>query len=322
MTSRDQSSGSWWTSSAVHAIAPISEAEGAEMLRELAPDAGSEDDAVHLARRLGGLPLALLLVGKYLAMTSGDLVLPESEVPRTFTAYGQALDAEFAEAVAALPHDPHGPLGRTWEMSLDLLEMRGIVAARPLFRLISFFAPEPLPVVLLRRSGLAITNDFKDLSSSGLEAAVRGLLGCGLLHRRRFEGLGSTAETLIIHPLVREITRTQPAAVEAAPVYSTLSTTLLAMVAKGLTRWPRRTGLCGGCCCRTASMSRQTRRPLPRWSTECEAISRTGRRYTRSSQASGQWRRSSSVMPWPPTHVPLPTTAQGLSWLHGTTLPC
>ncbi|WP_186001359.1 FxSxx-COOH system tetratricopeptide repeat protein [Streptomyces sp. IB201691-2A2] len=243
VTSRDQSSGSWWTSSALHAVAPIADAEGAEMLRELAPAAGSEGDAVHLARRLGGLPLALLLVGKYLAMTSGDLVLPESEVPRTFAAYREALEAEFAEAVAALPHDPHGPLACTWEMSLDLLEMRGIVAARPLFRLISFFAPEPLPVALLRRSVLAATNDFKDLSSSGLEAAVRGLLGCGLLHRRRFEGLGSTAETLIVHPLVREITRTQPAAVEAAPVYSTLSTALLAMVAKGLdpvapANWP------------------------------------------------------------------------------------
>ncbi|TDC99441.1 tetratricopeptide repeat protein [Nonomuraea deserti] len=243
VTSRDQRSESWWTSAAIHAVAPISEAEGAEMLRELAPDAGPKGDAVHLARQLGGLPLALLLVGKYLAMTSGDLVLPESEVPRTFAAYRESLDTEFAEAITALPHDPHGPLARTWEMSLDLLEMRGTVAARPLFRLISFFAPEPLPVALLRRNVLAAANDFKNLSSSGLEAAVRGLLGCGLLHRRRFEGLGSTAETLIVHPLVREITRTQPAAIEAASVYATLSTALLATVAKGLdpivpANWP------------------------------------------------------------------------------------
>ena len=243
VTSRDQGPRSWWTSAAVHSVGPISEAQGAAMLRELAPGAGSEDEAARLARRLGGLPLALLLVGKYLAMTSGDLVLPESEAPRTFAAYQEALDAEFAEAVAALPQDPHGPLARTWEMSLDLLELRGTAAARPLFRLISFFAPEPLPVALLRRSVLATANDFAVLSSAQLDAAVRDLLGCGLLHRRRFEGRGSAIETLIVHPLVQEITRTQPVTVAAAPLYSTLSAALLAIAAKGIdpaapVNWP------------------------------------------------------------------------------------
>ncbi|MCY0942015.1 FxSxx-COOH system tetratricopeptide repeat protein [Streptomyces antarcticus] len=243
VTSRDQGSGSWWTAATVHPIVPIPEAQGAAILRELAPDAGSEGEAASLARRLGGLPLALVLVGKYLAMTSGDPILPESEAPRTFAAYRMALDTEFAEAVAALPHDPHGPLARTWEMSLDLLEMRGTAAARPLFQLISFFAPEPLPVALLRRSVLAAANDFTGLSSSELDAAVRGLTGCGLLNRRCFEGNGSTVETLIVHPLVREITHTQPATTALAPEYSTLTAALLAKVAKGIdpanpSSWP------------------------------------------------------------------------------------
>lgn len=243
VTSRDHDPGSWWTSVAVHPVVPISEPQGAAILRELAPGAGSDGEAVRLARRLGGLPLALLLVGKYLAMTSSDLMLPESEVPRTFAACREALDMELAETVAALPHDPHGPLAHTWEMSLELLEMRGTVAARPLFRLISFFAPEPLPVALLRKSVLSAANDFADLSPAELDAGVRGLLGCGLLHRRRFEGHGSTVETLIVHPLVREITRMQPPTVALAPVYSTLSAALLTMVAKGLdpadpVNWP------------------------------------------------------------------------------------
>ncbi|MFK0194902.1 tetratricopeptide repeat protein [Kitasatospora sp. NPDC090308] len=243
VTSRDHAPGSWWTSTEVHHVGPISEVQGAALLRELAPSAGPEGDAACLARRLGGLPLALLLVGKYLAMTSIDLMLPESEAPRTFAAYQEALDAEFTEAIAALPHDLHAPLAQTWEMSLDLLEMRGMTAARPLFRLISFFASEPLPAVLLRRSVLAAANDFAGLSSSDLDVAVRGLLGCGLLHRRRFHGHGSTLETLVVHPLVREITRTQPAAISATPVYSTLSAALLAMVAKGIAptapaNWP------------------------------------------------------------------------------------
>ncbi|MEU9159915.1 tetratricopeptide repeat protein [Streptomyces sp. NPDC048424] len=243
VTSRDQDSGSWGKEATMHPVAPISEAEGGEMLRELAPGAGSEEEAVSLARRLGGLPLGLVLVGKYLAMTSGDVMLPESRAPRTFAAFRASLDAAFAETVAVLPHDPHGPLSRTWEMSLDLLEMRHLAAARPLFRLISFFGPDPLPVNVLRSSALAAATDFRGLSPSGLDAAVRGLLGCGLLSRRRVEVNGSTLETLIVQPLVREITHTQPDTVAGAPVYSTLAVVLLSVVAKEIdpaapSHWP------------------------------------------------------------------------------------
>ncbi|MFD3468102.1 tetratricopeptide repeat protein [Streptomyces sp. NPDC058682] len=243
VTSRDQGSSSWWTSAVIHPVDLISEAQGAEILRELAPRAGSEAEAVSLTKRLGGLPIALVLVGKYLAMTTDDLVLPESDAPRTFAAYRKALDSEFVETVAALPHKPAGPLARTWEMSLDLLEMRGTAAARPLFRLISFFAPEPLPVSLLRSSVLATASEFAGLSPSELDAAVRGLLGCGLLQRKHIEGHGSTVEALAVHPLVREITHAQPATVALAPVYSTMTAALLATVAKrldpaALSSWP------------------------------------------------------------------------------------
>ncbi|MEU9081151.1 FxSxx-COOH system tetratricopeptide repeat protein [Streptomyces sp. NPDC048357] len=243
VTSRDQDSGSWGKPVTMHPVAPISDAEGGAMLRELAPGAGSENEAVSLARRLGGLPLGLVLVGRYLAMTSGDVVLPESRAPRTFAALRRSLDAEFARTVAVLPHDPYGPLSRTWELSLDLLERRGLAAARPLFRLISFFGPDPLPVDVLLSSVLGSTTDFTGLSPSGLDAAVRGLLGCGLLSRRRVEGNGSTLEALIVQPLVREITHTQPDTVARAAVYSTLTVALLSVVAKGIdpaapSHWP------------------------------------------------------------------------------------
>ncbi|MFE1193485.1 tetratricopeptide repeat protein [Streptomyces olivaceoviridis] len=243
VTSREQRPAAWWRQAAVHTVDPIGEAHGAAMLRELAPRAGTEEEARSLSRRLGGLPLALLLVGRYLAMTSDDPVLPESHTPRSFAAYRAALDREFPETVSALSHDPSGPLTRTWEMSLDLLEAKGAVVARPLFRLISFFAPEPLPVVLLIGSVLARASVFAGLSATGMEEAVRGLLGCGLLNRRRIEADGTTVDTLVVHPLVREITRMQPDAVAGAPEYTTLAVVLLAKVAGGLpsddtSTWP------------------------------------------------------------------------------------
>ncbi|WP_208881800.1 tetratricopeptide repeat protein [Streptomyces sp. PBH53] len=243
ITSREQRPAAWWKQATVHAVDPIGEAHGAAMLRELAPRAGTEEEARSLSRRLGGLPLALLLVGKYLAVTSDDPVLPESHTPRSFTAYRAALDREFPGTVSALSHDPSGPLTRTWEMSLDLLEAKGAAVARPLFRLISFFAPDPLPVQLLIGSVLARASVFAGLTATGLEEAVRGLLGCGLLHRRRIEADGATVDALVVHPLVREITRMQPDAVAGAPAYTNLSVVLLERVASGLpsddtSTWP------------------------------------------------------------------------------------
>ncbi|GLP63583.1 hypothetical protein TUSST3_02040 [Streptomyces sp. TUS-ST3] len=234
VTSRDRRPASWWKQATVHAVDPVDAAHGAAMLCELAPLAGSDLDARSLARRLGGLPLALLLVGRYLAMTSDDPILPESSTPRSFSAYQAALDAEFSDTVSALSHDPHGPLTRTWEMSLDLLEAKGATAARPLFRLASFFAPDPLPTDVLRRSVLELASMFQGLPETALEDAVRGLLGCGLLHRRRVETEGAALDTLVVHPLIREITRVQPDAVADAPEYTTLSVVLLAEVTSAL----------------------------------------------------------------------------------------
>lgn len=232
VTSRDQRPSSWWKEAVIHPIGTINDVDGAGVLIELAPDAGTLDQAQQLARRLGGLPLALLLVGRYLAMTSTDPVLPESRTPRSFDEYRAALDGEFSDTISSLAPSPNDRLlGRTWEMSLDLLAANGISMARPLFRLVSFFATDPLPVVLLRPSLLKTGGMFAGLTTSDLEAAVRGLLTFGLLHRSSSGGDRSTNETMTIHPFVREITRIQPDTVEQAPAYSTLCVVSLYMVA-------------------------------------------------------------------------------------------
>ena len=52
--------------SAAPEIGELREADAAQMLLELAPSAGEEDEARALARRLGGHPLSLRLAGSYL----------------------------------------------------------------------------------------------------------------------------------------------------------------------------------------------------------------------------------------------------------------
>ncbi|MCE0447147.1 hypothetical protein LT493_30375 [Streptomyces tricolor] len=220
-------------------------------------DRGRGTEPVPAARRSAARPVARGQVPRRDQRRSGA---PGSHTPRSFTAYRAALDREFPGTVSALSHDPSGPLTRTWEMSLDLLEAKGAAVARPLFRLISFFAPDPLPVQLLIGSVLARASVFAGLSATGLEEAVRGLLGCGLLHRRRIEADGATVDTLVVHPLVQEITRMQPDAVAGrARVHDPVRRPAGKGWPVGCRATTRRPGRCGVCSRRTA----RTRRPTP-----------------------------------------------------------
>ncbi|MDQ2882872.1 MAG: tetratricopeptide repeat protein [Actinomycetota bacterium] len=233
VTSRDQRAATWGRRAVVRTIVPISDVDGAAVLAELAPEAGSDDEARSLANRLGGLPLALMLVGSYLARTSSDPALPESRTPRSFAEYNAALDAAFPDAISSLPHSWR--LSCAWELSLDLLESRGITAARPLLRLIAFFTPNPLPTMVLKISIMKReVGLFADLDAAALEAAVHGLIGFGLLRRHRTSADPRAAEAFVLHPLVGEITRNQPDAAEHAALYRTLRVALLGKTAAEL----------------------------------------------------------------------------------------
>ncbi|MGW7463730.1 AAA family ATPase [Streptomyces xantholiticus] len=83
ITTRDTSAITWGPCAHLLRLAPLQAVPAGQVVRDLAPDAGSADQAQELADRLGGLPLALRAVGAYLAT-------PTSRY-RTFTAYQQAL---------------------------------------------------------------------------------------------------------------------------------------------------------------------------------------------------------------------------------------
>ena len=124
MTSRDGSSSAWGRHARIVHIDPLEEGDGARVLLDRAPRAGTEPEARDLARRLGGLPLALHLAGSYLSS--------EAALLRSFREYLLALD-DLGSRHRLLtsrpdldaPADKRQILVRTWELSLDTLSRNG-----------------------------------------------------------------------------------------------------------------------------------------------------------------------------------------------------
>lgn len=225
VTSRDHRPTAWGRHAVIREVLPISDVDGAVVLRELAPDGGTEDEARRLAARLGGLPLALVLVGAYLARTGTGPALPESRHPRSFAEYTAALDTEFPDTIAPLGDQL---LVRTWERSLDLLESQGVPAARPLFRLLAFFSAPVVPAVLLVSSVLRrVPTLFPDLEVADLEQAVDGLIAFGLLGHRRVSVASVHVDTFVLHTLIGEVTRIQPDALANGAHYRSLRLAVL-----------------------------------------------------------------------------------------------
>jgi hypothetical protein len=245
VTSRYGEPAIWGRQALVRRLGPLSELDAARALLDLAPRAGNPGQAAALARRLGGLPLALHMVGR--ALGSG--------VSRwsSFAAYRQALDAESGGPDMLSP-DPGTPLAddqraaivRTWELSLDDLARRGLPYARDVLRLLSCFAPSvPVPVDLLYEGGHhgALLNQAGIGSRSvRMEQALRGLARVGLIE------VIAGQQAVSVHPLIADTSRARllaPSRSEPGPVPVWQTATALVVAAVGSLRrdrpdhWPR-----------------------------------------------------------------------------------
>ncbi|MFE5793105.1 FxSxx-COOH system tetratricopeptide repeat protein [Streptomyces sp. NPDC056503] len=203
VTSRVTDPTVWGGSATLVRLTPLPEQDGAQVLLDTSPGAGTTGEAQLLADRLGGLPLALHAVGRYLAAPAGR--------HRTFTAYRQALDTELAGLLGAEhpratdPDVARTVVRHTWDLSLDQLTHDGTTLARPLLRLLSLLAPAPIPLsfltpeLLTRATGLPAT-------TVTVEAAVNGLHTYGLLEAAVGAGGEPTPGLAVLHPLIREIT--------------------------------------------------------------------------------------------------------------------
>jgi tetratricopeptide (TPR) repeat protein len=258
VTSRDGSAGTWgppgnWITT--HRVGLLSAADGSLVLRELAgEDAGPEASALALAQRLGGLPLALRHAGLYIAearrMPRG---LSADGECGTFDAYLAAMDhgAQVMPGTRTPPstltgQQVRGLIGQTWELSLDLLDRRGLPECRPLLRLLACLQQAPVAYGLLRPAVLARSASFPGIDKHRLWELVQALAGLGLADLQHDPAASdpATADSLVLHPLVRLAGRRSPEVQQDVYGYAALLTALLASAADGLdprdpASWPR-----------------------------------------------------------------------------------
>ena len=145
--------------------------------------AGTIEQATVLAERLGGLPLALGIAGQTISQVRRTGVAGS---PATFAGYRTALDTgeapTMSSAAGALSEaQARRTIDRTWELSLDLLDTRGLPQARTLLRLLATFADAPIPTHLLAPATLAASAILPDLTGEHLATLLQALAGVGLI---------------------------------------------------------------------------------------------------------------------------------------------
>ncbi|MFF2951660.1 tetratricopeptide repeat protein [Kitasatospora sp. NPDC057965] len=213
VTTREGTAATWGPAARLHPLRPLTgerAEDAARILRDHAPDgAGTEAEALALAARLGGLPLALRLAGTYL--TEAARTPAPFRAPGTPTGY-----ADYQRAWEAGPQglDPEHALSRTWAMSLDLLEQRGHSHARHLLELIASFADADLPyALLLTPDRLAGIGPLAALDGPALWQHLTALAAFGLIDLP--DPAPDAPPVLRMHPLVRDASRTAEAGATA-----------------------------------------------------------------------------------------------------------
>lgn len=231
VTTRDGSPRIWGAEPAwigLHQVESLHADDAAEVLCEIAPaTAGSRAEAVEIAVRLGGLPLALRRAGGHLREASGvPAHLTWPGLARTFSEYRSELDHGRYEVLEppARSSSSRPPLTRTWDLSLDRLDARGAQNTRALFRVLSSFASAPIPSALLLDPDMLEASPLAPIGppEAGSPAqrlwtslsAMAGIGMVGLAHGSA--DAGAEGHTVTLPPLLKALyrPRTGPAFVE------------------------------------------------------------------------------------------------------------
>jgi len=231
VTSRRTDEEVWGASSRIHALSVLNDVDGAQVLLDLAPTAGSVTDAQGLSARLGGMPLALHLAGHHI---SDPLT-----VVHTFAAYTRELERRFSVLLAEPGTRPHEAdrkraVTTTWDISLDDLNTRGYRQVHGVLQVISCFAPAtPIPLALLTEDVISDQVQLTDDATRRevLDESIRGLRSVGLID---LDSLPATGEermrTLLIHPLVAETTLRKMSAAELQVVLARATQATAALI--------------------------------------------------------------------------------------------
>lgn len=265
VTTRDGSTRTWGSGAGhwlrLRPVGRLADADGALLLTDLAGDAaGSLEAAQRLSGRLGGLPLALRLAGRFLREAiEMPADLSQSE-PRTFDDYAQALDEgrhrellDGAQEPAPAATRIRERIGHTWELSLDLLDLRGMRWARPTLRLLSCFGPAPVSFGrLLQPAVLSSSALFCGITAKQLWSGLRGLADFGLVDLQQERADAAVVSTLVIHPLVRDTSRCHAEVAAQSTEYLQLIIRLLVDASRDLDpknhlSWPRWQAIASHC---------------------------------------------------------------------------
>ena len=220
-------------------IPPLHQQDGAEVLLNLAPQAGTHTEAVKLAVRLGGLPLALQISGAALqaAWSMPDSWASGAGVPRSFEDYRQALDTNFEGVFARTP--PGGKtnaeidrelVGQTWELTLAQLTAYGHPEATPLLRLLACLGDSPIPFELLLDTDiLATIPGLEGIDLHRLWTTLEKLNSFSLISLAGYDATSdAAARRLVLHTLVRDTNRLHPDVRDNLDLYcAALSKTLI-----------------------------------------------------------------------------------------------
>jgi plasmid stability protein len=216
VTSRDGSAASWGAWCRRYRLESLPADPAAAMLADHAgrlPALGGVDDARLLAGRLGGLPLALKIAGSYLAEAAAiPVAFADSSAIRSYRQYLDAVQGGAAETLSPAPGSQltdaqaRGLVGRTWELTLDLLDARPMPEARGILTLLASFAAAPVPYQVLLDPGLLAGFPlFPGITGPRLWQVLKTLDDFGLVD------LGTEGPHTIpvarLHPLVRDTSR-------------------------------------------------------------------------------------------------------------------
>jgi tetratricopeptide (TPR) repeat protein len=218
VTSRDGSQESWGSWPERHRLEMLPADPAAGVLADHAghhPGLDSERDARLLAVRLGGLPLALKIAGSYLAVAAAiPAAFADIGVIRTYRQSQEAIQAgELGKVFPApgwqlTPEQARGLIGRTWDLTLDLLDARSLPEARQLLRLLASFADAPVPYeLLLHPDTVAASAPLRDITGSRLWQALNALDDFGLIDLDTSGQSPAAIPVARLHPLVRDTSR-------------------------------------------------------------------------------------------------------------------
>ncbi|MER5662807.1 tetratricopeptide repeat protein [Streptomyces mirabilis] len=248
VTSRSQSN--WPSNSMVHLVRSLDEVDGAALLLERAPGAGSVDQARQLAVALGCLPLALHQAAAYVNSVA-ESPLPDPVV-RDFETYTRAIWSRIDKAPgtsgSGLDHGLGlGLTSRVCGMSLELLTRMGLPEAASLLKLFACLALAPIPFdALMSSDSIELSPLFAGssrFSKAKRAAALSGLADLGLIEvdverpgtaRPPDSAVPHVVPLLHLHPVIHGLLRADEDVRRRQVDYQRLNLQLLEDIAQDL----------------------------------------------------------------------------------------